>query len=126
LSDDPRFASFRARLENRAELTHLLDAALSGRTTAAWLAHFAGEVPAAPVHDIAHALGSEFVTQEERIWSYDHPQGALRMVAPAFRFPGEAMPRQGAPAFGADTNTVLEELGYDADRIAALRAAGAI
>jgi crotonobetainyl-CoA:carnitine CoA-transferase CaiB-like acyl-CoA transferase len=103
-----------------------LDAALSGRTTAAWLAHFAGEVPAAPVHDIAHALGSEFVTQEERIWSYDHPQGALRMVAPAFRFPGEAMPRQGAPAFGADTNTVLEELGYDADRIAALRAAGAI
>ena len=31
-SDDPRFASFKARLENRAELTRLLDAALSGRT----------------------------------------------------------------------------------------------
>ena len=45
---------------------------------------------------------------------------------PAFRFPGEAMPRQGAPAFGADTDTVLEELGYDADRIATLRAAGVI
>ena len=28
-SDDPRFASFKARLENRAELTRLLDAALS-------------------------------------------------------------------------------------------------
>jgi succinate---hydroxymethylglutarate CoA-transferase len=124
--DDARFASFKARLENRAELTHLLDAALSERTTTAWLAHFAGEVPAAPVHDIAHALGSEFVTQEDRVWSYDHPQGALRMAAPAFRFPGEAMPRQGAPAFGADTNTVLEELGYDADRIATLRAAGVI
>ena len=50
----------------------------------------------------------------------------FRMVAPAFRFPGEAMPRQGAPAFGADTDTVLEELGYDADRIATLRAAGVI
>ena len=48
------------------------------------------------------------------------------MVAPAFRFPGEAMPRHGAPAFGADTNAVLEELGYDAERIAALRAAGVI
>ena len=50
----------------------------------------------------------------------------FRMVAPAFRFPGEAMPRQGAPALGADTDAVLEELGYDADRIATLRAAGVI
>jgi crotonobetainyl-CoA:carnitine CoA-transferase CaiB-like acyl-CoA transferase len=125
-SDDARFVSFKARLENRAELTRLLDAALSVRTTAAWLACFAGAVPAAPVNDVAHALGSEFVTQEDRVWSYDHPQGALRMVAPAFRFPGEAMPRHGAPAFGADTDTVLEELGYDADRIATLRAAGVI
>ena len=75
-SDDPRFASFKARLENRAELTRLLDAALSEREPRRhWLAHFAGEVPAAPVHDIAHALGSEFVTQEDRVWSYDHPQG---------------------------------------------------
>ena len=69
-SDDPRFASFKARLENRAELTRLLDAALSARGTAAWLEHFAGAVPAAPVHDIAHALGSEFVTREDRVWAY--------------------------------------------------------
>src|SRR5262249_57039992 len=38
-SDDPHFATYKARLENRTELTRLLDAALSGRTTAAWLAH---------------------------------------------------------------------------------------
>ena len=31
------------------------------------------------------------------------------MVAPAFRFPGEAMPRNGAPALGADTDAVLAE-----------------
>ena len=87
-SDDPRFASFKARLENRAELTRLLDAALSARTTAAWLAHFAGAVPAAPVHDIAHALGSEFVTQEDRVWSYDHPQGALPNGGSGIPLPG--------------------------------------
>ena len=39
-SDDPRFATFKARLENRAELTRLLDAALSMRGTEAWLAAF--------------------------------------------------------------------------------------
>ena len=98
-SDDPRFASFKARLENRAELTRLLDAALSARGTAAWLAHFAGAVPAAPVHDIAHALGSEFVTQEDRVWSYAHPQGALphggrrRSAFPARRCRGMVLRR---------------------------------
>ena len=68
------------------------------------------------MHDIAHALGSEFVAREDRVWSYAHPRGAFRMVPPAFRFPGEAMPRQGAPALGADTDAVLDELGYDAEQ----------
>jgi crotonobetainyl-CoA:carnitine CoA-transferase CaiB-like acyl-CoA transferase len=104
----------------------LLDEALSARDTSAWLEHFAGEVPAAPVHDIARALTSGFVTQEDRVWPYAHPNGDFRMVAPAFRFPGESMPRQAAPAFGADTDTVLTEIGYDAERIATLRAAGVI
>ncbi len=125
-SNDPRFATFKVRLENRAELTRLLDEALSARNTSAWLAHFAGSVPAAPVHDVAHALDSEYVTMEDRVWSYAHPHGDFRMVPPAFRFPDEIMPRRGAPALGADTDAVLSELGYAADRIATLRAAGVI
>jgi crotonobetainyl-CoA:carnitine CoA-transferase CaiB-like acyl-CoA transferase len=125
-SDDPRFVTFKARLENRAELTRLLDEALSLRGTNAWLAHFAGAVPAAPVHDVARALTSEYVTDEDRVWSYAHPHGDFRMVPPAFRFPGETLPRQAAPAFGADTDAVLAEIGYDAARITALRAAGVI
>jgi crotonobetainyl-CoA:carnitine CoA-transferase CaiB-like acyl-CoA transferase len=125
-SDDPRFATFKARLENRAELTRLLDDALGMRGTDAWLQHFAGAVPAAPVHDIGQALTSDFVTGEDRVWSYHHPGGDFRMVPPAFRFPGEVMPRAAAPAFGADTDAVLREIGYSADRVAALRDAGVI
>ena len=125
-ADDPRFATFKARLENRTELTRLLDEALSSRATSAWLEHFAGEVPAAPVHDVARALGSQFVTEEHRVWSYAHPGGAFRMVPPAFRFPAEDLPRAAAPQLGADTDAVLTELGYDAARIAALRKAGVL
>jgi crotonobetainyl-CoA:carnitine CoA-transferase CaiB-like acyl-CoA transferase len=126
-ADDARFATFKARLGNRAALTELLDAALSARTTSEWLAHFAGEVPAAPVHDIERALTSTFVTGEDRVWSYAHPERPdFRMVAPAFRLPGAAMPRQPAPALGADTDAVLGEIGYSAERIATLREAGVV
>ena len=124
---DPRFATFKARLANRAALTELLDTALSARTTGDWLTHFAGAVPAAPVHDIARALTSPFVTAEDRVWSYAHPERPdFRMAAPAFRLPGSDMPRNPAPALGADTDAVLREIGYSADRIAALRAAGVV
>jgi crotonobetainyl-CoA:carnitine CoA-transferase CaiB-like acyl-CoA transferase len=45
------------------------------------------------------------------------------MVPPAFRFPGDDIPREPASACGADTDAVLREIGYDDTRIAALRAA---
>ena len=53
---DPRFVTFTERLENRDTVTEILDEALSSRTTAEWLDHFAGVVPAAPINDIAEAL----------------------------------------------------------------------
>jgi succinate---hydroxymethylglutarate CoA-transferase len=127
LTDDPRLARFPDRLAHRAALTELLDEALGARSTADWLARFAGAVPAAPVHDLAHALTSSFVTAEDRVWTYDHPtRPGFRMVPPAFRLPGDAMPRAAAPALGADTEAVLGDLGYDAERIAALRRAGVV
>ncbi|MGH7042696.1 MAG: CaiB/BaiF CoA transferase family protein [Acetobacteraceae bacterium] len=127
LATDPRFARFPDRLAHRAVLTELLDAALGARSTAEWLAGFAGRVPAAPVHDLAQALTSDFVIGEDRVWTYDHPTCPdLRMVPPAFRLPGDSIPRSAAPAIGADTEAVLGALGYDDARIAALRRDGVV
>ena len=44
-AQDPRFRTFKDRLDNRAPVNELLDEALSRRTTAEWLGHFAGQVP---------------------------------------------------------------------------------
>jgi crotonobetainyl-CoA:carnitine CoA-transferase CaiB-like acyl-CoA transferase len=44
-AQDPRFRTFKDRLDNRALVNELLDEALSRRTTAEWLGHFAGQVP---------------------------------------------------------------------------------
>jgi succinate--hydroxymethylglutarate CoA-transferase len=125
--DDPRFATFPVRLKHRGLLTELLDAALMTDTTAGWMERFAGAVPAAPVHDLEQALTEPFVAAEDRVWRYRHPErDDFRMTAPAFRLPGEEMPRHAASALGADTEHVLRGIGYTQEHITTLRKQGVI
>lgn len=121
-AEDARFRRFADRLEHRDLLTELLDAELGKRTTAEWLVHFAGVVPAAPIYDLAQALENPFVTGQGRLQSLPHPvRGSYRMVAPPVRCPDEQAPARPAPALGEHTEELLRELGYDQPRIQALR-----
>ena len=125
-AEDPRFRRFADRLAHREAITAMLDDALQADSTAGWLARFAGTVPAAPVNDIAAALDNPFAVDHGRLQTVEHPaDGPYRMVAPPVRM-GEPAPGRPAPPLGADTAAVLEGLGYDAARIAALRAGGVI
>jgi succinate---hydroxymethylglutarate CoA-transferase len=127
LAADAAFATFKDRLANRERLTAILDATLAERTTGEWLACFAGRVPAAPVNDLAGALDNPFVREGERIWEVAHPaRAALRMVGAPFACPGETLPREPAPALGADTDQVLGSCGLSPARIAALRRQGVV
>lgn len=124
---DPRFADFAARLENRAALQALLDAAFAERTTAAWLERLSGKVPVAPVRDVGEALDNAFARERGDVADYVRDDGPpVRMVVNPLRSPGVALPQHAAPALGADTDALLGSLGYDAARIAALRAGGAL
>ena len=119
--NDPRFRTFSERLAHRALITEMLDGALSARTTAEWLAHFAGQVPAAPVNDIRAALDNPFVAERGFIRDF----AGVRMVATPIAT-GEALPHSAAPALGADTDAVLREAGFSDADIAGLREEGVI
>jgi crotonobetainyl-CoA:carnitine CoA-transferase CaiB-like acyl-CoA transferase len=125
--EDSRFRLFPDRLRHRDLLTEMLDRELQQRTTAEWLALFAGVVPAAPIYDLAQALENPFVTEHGRLQRLSHPErGSYRMVASPVHCAGEQPPARPAPALGEHTEELLREIGYDDARIRALRASKVI
>jgi crotonobetainyl-CoA:carnitine CoA-transferase CaiB-like acyl-CoA transferase len=119
---DPRYATFKARLENRDAFNAALDTQLSTRTTDAWMALFAGKVPAAPVLDIGQALDNPFVREQGRIVDFVHPEhGPLPGVASAVRAGGSPHPARAAPTLGQDTSQILADLGFGEAEIASMR-----
>lgn len=123
-ADAAHYKTFQDRLVHRDQITEELDAVLQGATTEEWMKRFAGKVPAAPVYDVAQALDSDFVAEQERLLSFAHPQGPVRMIASPVRAGGHPVRR--APAMGEHTEAVLREAGFSAARIADFRAAGVI
>ena len=124
LKDDPRFATIPARLENRDQLTTILDGIFLQHPTAFWVERLGGLVPVAPVYDLAQALDNPLVA--DMLDSVDHPQGSLRVLSNPIKIDGARLPNRAAPKLGSDTDALLGEIGYDADAITQLRAEGTV
>ncbi len=118
---DPRFLTFKERLERRAEIQEMLDGQLSKKTTAEWLDVFAGDVPAAPILDVAQAMDNPFVTQNSKIQTLTHQNGTEFRVLDSPFDAGEPTPARPGPELGEDTDALLCELGYDAEQISTLK-----
>jgi succinate--hydroxymethylglutarate CoA-transferase len=119
---DPRFVTFKERLENRPLVEEYLDGALTAKTTAEWLEIFAGTVPAAAINDVKQALDNPFVVDKDRLQEIElEGHGTYRYVAPAVRSGGSAAPANPAPKLGADTDELLSDAGFDAEAIAKLK-----
>ena len=125
--DDPRMASFQARLDNREEVVRRLQAVFLTRSTDEWLDRLHGQLPCAPVNDVKAALASEFAAAQQSVQSVPHPvRGEVRMVRQPILIDGEVAPRRAARALGADTAEILADAGYTKAEIAVLEAEGVI
>lgn len=117
---EPRFEGFAARRESREALTPLVDAALSTRTTAEWIALFAGRIPIAPILDVAEALDNPYVERVGMIQEVDHPEGTQRLLRSPIKLDGQRLDGRACPPLDADAAALLRSLGYGEEDCARL------
>ncbi|MGB7419554.1 MAG: CoA transferase, partial [Erythrobacter sp.] len=109
------------------ELTRVLDAEFAKQPMEHWQDLLAGHVPVAPVYTLADALDNPWLETTGMRTQVAHPDNEnLSVLANPLRFDGERLPNRAAPLLGEDSDALLDEIGYDADAVADLRAKGVI
>jgi crotonobetainyl-CoA:carnitine CoA-transferase CaiB-like acyl-CoA transferase len=120
LRDDPRYADSAARHDRREELIAQIEAATTRRAGADVVeALEAAGVPCAPINDYGRVFTDEHLHERGYFWDAEHPDlGPVRQLGSPMRLSDTPAVRGGAgPVLGADTRTVLGELGYSGDEI---------
>jgi len=130
LVQDPRFASNGKRVENRAEITQLIQEIFRKKTTAEWLALLeAAGVPNGPINDIAQVFEELQVKARGVKIELEHAAaGKLPLVASPMRFSATPLAyRLPPPLLGEHTDQILKEfLKLGDTEIARLRADGIV
>ncbi len=132
VADDPRFATLARRLTDPgwpAVWRDVVQAAAARVPVAEALARLtAADVPNVAAVALADVPTSPQVVANGSFVETQHPvAGRLRQPAPPARFTATPAVAAGpAPGYGEHTDEVLDELGYDAAAIAALRSEGVV
>ncbi|MDB5556570.1 MAG: Formyl-CoA transferase [Rhizobium sp.] len=129
-ADDTSFAVNSARVENRVPLDDLIDEALAGESALSWIEKLkAAGIPCGLINTVKQALAAPQTAARSMVETVQHSTaGEVKMLGIPMKFSGTpASVRTAPPTLGQHSDEVLRDmLGYDAARIAALRANGVV
>jgi crotonobetainyl-CoA:carnitine CoA-transferase CaiB-like acyl-CoA transferase len=128
LLTDSRFADIRVRRQHAEACVAVLDELFAAQPMTYWSAALdAAGMWWAPVQTVSETVDDPQARASGAFVPTQVPEGTADMVASPADFAGTPGPVPTmAPEFGQHTEEILLELGYDWERIAALRDAGAI
>ena len=121
--EDPRFGDWFLRNEHAAALREIIETALAAEDARTWERRLndAG-APCASIWKVEDIIDHPQVVARGAIQTVDSPYGPLRLMGSGFQMAhGGGKLETLAPEAGADTDSVLAEIGYSAAEIAALR-----
>jgi formyl-CoA transferase len=129
LAEDPRTQ----RKTDRAKHSEFVNSTVSAWTRAHTKAQLAtllgGAVPFGPVHTVQDIFEDPHVHSRGMLAEVEHPGSELNSIVvgtPVHLSETPGGVRRRAPYFGEHTLQVLQELGYDAETIEAMRSSGAV
>ena len=125
LADDARFTTNKDRMANYDAMRPPIDRVFRTATCAEWIARLnAAGVANGEVRDIGQMLNDPQLAARNMIETLMHPTiGATRVIgAPIKLSKDPASVRTPPPVLGQHTDAVLNEIGYDVERIGRLRA----
>jgi len=127
LEGDPRFSSNAGRVEHHEALDAIIAEAFSTLTAEQVVARLeAAQIANARMNTIAEFLDHPQLAARDKWRLVDSPAGPLRALVPPFGF-DDVEPVMGPiPALGEHTDAILQEIGVDADTIAAWRRGGIV
>ncbi|MCW5653416.1 CoA transferase [Hydrogenophaga sp.] len=130
LANDPVLADRNGRMGKRKEIFEMLDEIFAKQPWSYWQPRMrAASIPCGEVRNVGDALRSPEARARKLVTRIEHPTiGWVPNVALPIRYSGTpVVDPQPAPSVGQHTEEVLRgTLGYSDERIAALRAAGAL
>ena len=127
LSEDPRFASIAARVNNSPAVYGILAEIVAERTSAEWQRDLeTANIPVMVVNTKEMLLDNEQLNASGFWRIEEHPsEGTLRMTDPPIRFSKTpSTVRRMAPRLGEQSAEILAEAGYGENEIEKLLAAG--
>jgi crotonobetainyl-CoA:carnitine CoA-transferase CaiB-like acyl-CoA transferase len=131
LARDPRYINREDRKQRRDDLKTDIEMALAAKPAVEWSAMFNKHgVPAGEVLSIPEVLQHPQITGRSVVKHFHNAPGIdgdVDVVRAGFRLSsGDPAPSAPPPVLGADTDAILEELGYDRNSMQKLRRDGAI
>ncbi|MGC0367340.1 crotonobetainyl-CoA:carnitine CoA-transferase CaiB-like acyl-CoA transferase [Rhodococcus sp. 27YEA15] len=125
LLDDPDYSTVALRHQNKTQLTRVLENIFLTHTREELVAKLdeAG-VPCGPVNTVAEAFAEPQVTHLGLVASVSHPvRGDVNVLrSPITMSRTSVVPKTSSPLASADTDTVLQRLGYTMDQVEKMRA----
>jgi crotonobetainyl-CoA:carnitine CoA-transferase CaiB-like acyl-CoA transferase len=127
LGDDPRFASFDLRKQNRRELVAELDELFLTKALAEWCEILTDcDIAFSPVQSAREVLVDPQVTANNYVQEVEVADGTFSSVTSPVQFDGRPPTLTRAPEHGEHTDAIALELGYSWDEIMQLKLAEAI